>query len=190
MIHVRAFILGSYPIRGFLAWGDGEREALFVDPGGWDPAILATLTEYNLRVTAIVLTHGHWDHTEGLAEAQGQLDAPVYVHADDLRLLQAPVDVVLEGGETIACGRVRWRVIHLPGHTAGSVAYHAEDVVFSGDCLFAGAIGGTPTPAAYDQERRYLHTRLLPLGDAVQVYPAHGPATTLGVERRANPFLR
>jgi glyoxylase-like metal-dependent hydrolase (beta-lactamase superfamily II) len=190
VIHVRAFVLGSYPIRGFLAWGDGSREALFVDPGGWDPAIAETLAEHDLRVSAIALTHGHWDHTEGLAQAQGQLGAPVYLHADDLRLVPIPPDVVLEGGETLCCGRVAWQVLHMPGHTAGSVAYHAEDVLFSGDTLFAGAIGGTPTRAAYDQERRMLQTRLLPLGDAVRVFPAHGPATTLGVERRSNPFLR
>ncbi len=104
-IRVRGFILGSYPIRGFLAWADGGREALFVDPGGWDDAIQQTLRQFGLSVTAILLTHGHWDHTGGLDEMSARLHAPVYAHIEDTRLLAQPPDVSLEGGETISLRR-------------------------------------------------------------------------------------
>lgn len=187
---VRSFILGSYPIRGFLAWGEGDREALFVDPGGWDPAVANTLAALDVRIGAIALTHGHWDHTEGLAEMTAYARAPVYAHADDIRLLSQAPDVMLVGGERFVCGSVAWQVLALPGHTAGSVAYAAGDVVFTGDALFAGAIGGTPNQELYDSTRSGIRTRLFSLGDATRVFPAHGPATTIGIERRYNPFLR
>jgi len=189
-IQVRSFILGSYPIRGFLAWAHGDREAIFIDPGGWDEAILATVREFGLVVKVVVLTHGHWDHTGGLNEMTARLQAPVYAHVDDSRLLANPPDVGLEGGEAIPCGSARWQVLHVPGHTAGSVAYVAGNVVFTGDTLFAGSIGGTPNYVEYERERTGIRRHLLTLGDAVHAYPAHGPATTIGIERRCNPFLR
>jgi hydroxyacylglutathione hydrolase len=189
-LRVMPFILGSYPIRGLLAWAPGEREAVFVDPGGWSEAIAETLAAQELRLTAILLTHGHWDHTEGLETMTARTGAPVYAHADDCRLLAQPPDVLLEGGETVTCGTVSWRVLHTPGHTAGSVCYAAGEVVFTGDTLFAGSIGGTPSADEYARERRRIRDVLFALGDATRAYPAHGPATTIGIERRCNPFLR
>lgn len=190
MMNVRYFTLGYYPIHGFLAWAGDDREALFVDPGGWDEAIPATLDALRLTVSAIVLTHGHGDHTGGMQQAKEQFGAPLYVHAGDLSMLPLRPDVVLEGGETIRCGSADWRVLPVPGHTRGSVAYAAGEAVFTGDTLFAGSIGGTDDLVSYEQERQAIRNMLFPLGDAVRVYPAHGPATTIGVERRYNPFLR
>lgn len=190
MMHVRSFILGYYPIRGFIAWAEGDREALFIDPGGWDASIPATLAALDLTVAAIALTHGHADHTGGLEDAVRQLSAPVYAHAGDLQMLPCRPDAVLEGGEAIRCGSMHWQVLHVPGHTPGSVAYAAQHVVFTGDTLFAGSIGGTADLAHYEQERDSICSTLLPLGDAVRAYPAHGPATLIGIERRCNPFMR
>lgn len=189
-LHVRPFILGSYPIRGFIAWAEGDSDAVFVDPGGWDEAIMALLAEQELTVRAIVLTHGHPDHTEGLEDAVARLGAPVYIHAGDAHLLPRQPDITFDDSAEIRCGAVIWHALHVPGHTAGSTAFAAGDVVFTGDTLFAGAIGGTGTQDAYERERAAIRERLFSLGDATRVYPAHGPATTIGVERRCNPFLR
>jgi glyoxylase-like metal-dependent hydrolase (beta-lactamase superfamily II) len=190
MINVRGFEIGYYPIRGFLAWAEGEREALFVDPGGWDDAIAALLEARGLSITAIALTHGHDDHTGGLEEMVARTAAPVYAPAGDVPMLTRRPDHILEGGACIPCGSLCWRVLAVPGHTAGSTAYAAGDLVFTGDTLFAGSIGGTAQASAYAQERFAIREQLFPLGDATRVYPAHGPATTIGIERRYNPFLR
>ncbi|MHB9024867.1 MAG: MBL fold metallo-hydrolase [Armatimonadota bacterium] len=189
LINVRSFILGSYPIRGFLAWVTGDSQALFVDPGGWDEAIPETLAAHDLTVGAIVLTHGHWDHTGGVAEAASRLQAPVYIHREDASQLDYQPVTLIQGGD-LFCGSLTWRVLPVPGHTAGCLAYAAGDVLFSGDVLFAGSLGGTAGLETHRQEVMGIREQLFPLGDATCVYPAHGPATTIGIERRCNPFLR
>ena len=190
MLNIRAFEIGYYPIRGFLAWEEGDREAVFIDPGGWDEAILDTLQAHGLTLAAILLTHGHDDHTGGLAQMAAHCPAPVHAHAADLPLLKVRPDVVLHGGEAIRCGTRAWQALPVPGHTAGCLAYTADAVVFSGDTLFAGSIGGTRGLPEFEQERFSIRTQLFRLGDATRVYPAHGPATSIGIERRCNPFLR
>jgi len=190
MIDVRSFILGYYPIRGFVAWQAGDREAIFVDPGGWDDAIPALLASLGITVRAILLTHGHPDHTGGMEDMVQRLHAPVYAHTADIAKLPRHPDTLLADGDCIPCGSVAWRALSVPGHTAGCLAFAAEDVVFTGDTLFAGSIGGTAGLTEYEQERASIREQLFPLGDATRVYPAHGPATTIGIERRHNPFLR
>jgi hydroxyacylglutathione hydrolase len=189
MLHVRAFILGYYPIRGFLAWAEGDRAALLVDPGGWDDAITDTLTAEGLSVAAIALTHGHGDHTGGLKEAVAHLHSPVYICADEPGAFASSPETALRDGDVIHVGCLNWRALHVPGHTPGCMAYAAGDVVFTGDALFAGSVGGTSSHETYEQQRTAIRARLFPLGDSVRVYPAHGPASTIGIERRYNPFL-
>jgi glyoxylase-like metal-dependent hydrolase (beta-lactamase superfamily II) len=171
------------------------REALVIDPGDDAERILAVIQRHNLRVTAIVITHTHIDHVGGLRRIHEATGAPVRMHADDLELYR---------------GRFEAQVLHTPGHTQGSVCLYMPSVIpdvrsaavapksaerepgrlFAGDTLFAGSIGRTDLwGGSFETIIRSLKGKVLELPDETTVYPGHGPSTTIGEERQANPFL-
>lgn len=190
-------------------YGDpATREAIVIDPGDQVEDILGILGRHRLKVKAIVLTHGHLDHVGGAAELRRRSGAPVLMHAGDRDLLvhleeqaawlglpppeRPPVDEWLEEGSTLALGPVKLTVIHTPGHTQGSISLWVpeEKKLFSGDTLFRESIGRTDLPGGnYQQLISSLREKLLGLPADVEVLPGHGPATTIGHERRYNPFL-
>lgn len=184
------------------------RTAALIDPGGRVPELLATAERSDLQIQAIWLTHAHIDHVAGVAEAVAATAAPVYLHPDDRPLYDAvaqqgamfglrvaappPPDHPLCAGDTLRLGSLRAQVLHVPGHAPGHVAFWLREqaTVISGDCLFAGSIGRTDLPGgSYATLMDSLHRVLLPLGDETRVLPGHGPETTIGRERRSNPFL-
>lgn len=188
--------------------GDPEtKQAIVVDPGGDAERIVASLVAKELTVTAIVATHAHFDHLVAAEALREQTGAPFYMHDSDKPLLDwyqesgrmflgielgAPpaVDTGAAEGDVLTAGGVRLEVIHTPGHSPGSISLVAPDAVFSGDTLFAGSIGRSDLPGG-DGETLLgvIRSRLLTLDDSVAVYPGHGPATTIGQERRSNPFV-
>jgi hydroxyacylglutathione hydrolase len=175
-----------------------------------DPdAILGLLEHFDIAPVALLLTHGHVDHTGGAGIVQERTGVLVYVHPDDdfltlepRRQLAAlfgagedlPVPSTFEhlrDGTTLDLAGLGFEVLHTPGHTPGHCCFLARDRLFSGDHLFAGSIGRTDLPGGdlptlLDSMRR----KILPLADDVTVYPGHGPSTTMLAERRSNPFLR
>lgn len=183
-------------------------EALVVDPGGDGRRILAMLQEKGVRLKAVINTHGHFDHVGGNLALVEEGGAELWMHPADLPLLRgaaehaavfgcAPIPAspeptrLLEDGEVLEVGTLRLQVIHLPGHSPGSVCLLLDGRLFSGDVLFAGSIGRTDLPGGNQYALMCgLRDRLLVLPDAIEVYPGHGPQTTIGEERRSNPFLR
>ena len=186
-------------------------EAIVVDPGDEAEKVLAGLRRHGLRCTAILNTHAHIDHVganHALREATGarvllhRADLPLY---DNLRVQaewlgglikeppRAEPDGHLSHEDTVSAGAVRASVLHTPGHTPGSVCFRVEDeapLVLTGDTLFAGSIGRTDLWGGdFDQEIASIRQHLLSLDDATRVIPGHGPETTIGWERRQNPFL-
>jgi hydroxyacylglutathione hydrolase len=195
---------------GETARGESARGAtVVIDPGADAPRIAATLSERDLVPTAIWLTHAHFDHLGAVAELREAHAVPVLLHPADAPLYQgtaqqaawfgmrvrAPgaVPVDLRDDERLSLGDHVFSVLHTPGHAPGHVAFYDEaaGVLFSGDALFRGSVGRTDLPycdpAALD---RSLRERLLVLPDATRVLPGHGDETTIGFERRTNPFLR
>jgi hydroxyacylglutathione hydrolase len=179
-------------------------EAVVVDPSGDAAELRLTLARLGARCTAILLTHGHWDHLLGVADLADGTGAPVHMAEGERILLEEPgdftppgvvlrpyvPDVLLSGGETLALAGIDFDVLAVPGHSPAHLAYQADGCLFSGDVLFAGSVGRTDFPGS-DWETLVASIRMLldALPPETVVYPGHGPTTTLGAELARNPFL-
>jgi len=199
-------VLGLFQTNCYLIGCPETREALVLDPGGEVPPILERAQARGLTIRLIVNTHGHYDHIVGNAELARRTGAPLAVHELDAPLLYAPQydfsallglrrepcrpTRLLRDGDTVGVGRLSFRVLHTPGHTPGSICLLGEGLLFSGDTLFHLGVGRTDLPGG-DMEAliRSLEEVLLPLDDGLAVYPGHGPKTTIGYEKKYNPFL-
>jgi len=189
-----------------------DGETVVIDPGGDVPAILRMLAEQKARVREIWLTHGHFDHVGGAAALKEALGASVPVlgpHRNDAWLVEnveeqavffglvdagrgVTPDRWLKEGDTLAVGEAVFTVRHCPGHTPGHVLFIDEEhrIAFVGDVLFAGSIGRTDFPGGdHAALLANIRDKLLSLPDDVRFIPGHGPASTIGRERKSNPFL-
>jgi glyoxylase-like metal-dependent hydrolase (beta-lactamase superfamily II) len=207
MLVVRRAVVGPYAANAYLAACDRTGEAVLVDPGGDLDRILGMCEPGGFRIVRIFCTHGHPDHVAAAAEAKARTGAPVSVHAGDepwirsfeessellgLDPAEPPVvDRLHEHGETFLVGEEEARVVHTPGHSAGSCALHfpRARIVFTGDTLMAGTVGRTDLPGGdLDALISSIRDRLFQLGDDVRFHPGHGAAGVIGEERRLNPF--
>jgi glyoxylase-like metal-dependent hydrolase (beta-lactamase superfamily II) len=209
MLVVRHAVVGPFGMNAWLVACDRTGEAALVDPGDEIPKVLELAAPEGFRVGRIVLTHGHLDHAAFAGEAAAATGAPVQIHAADQALLdRLPWQHAMFGlpppppapaiahhhahGETFRVGDHEATILHVPGHSPGSCAIHfaAGRRLFAGDTLFAGSIGRTDLPGGDGRAIvRSIREVLFPLGDDVVVHSGHGPDTTLGEERRENPFV-
>ena len=202
--------LGALYTNCYIAGCSETREGLIIDPG-FDrdteaEKVLTRVEQHRLEVKYIVNTHGHPDHTAGngiLKEATGapivihELDAPKLTDSSKnlsllfgLHVTSPPADQTLKEGDIIQAGKVQLKVLHTPGHSKGSISLLGDNVVFTGDTLFAGSIGRYDFPDASYKEIMNSLKRLATLPDHLKVYPGHGPTSTIGQEKRSNPFLQ
>jgi hydroxyacylglutathione hydrolase len=198
--------------------GRGQ-EAVVIDMPPDPKGVVSLMHKHDVRVAAVLATHGHIDHVGGMGQAVRELNekAPVHIHDDDRHMLLDPVgtsgqfgqvlaqegidvrppEVIesLDHGQKVSGGGMTFTAIHTPGHTKGSVCFLLEiegeaPVLFSGDHLFRGSIGRTDLPGgSLDELMWSMKERILPLDDEIRVLPGHGPTTTIGQERATNPFL-
>jgi glyoxylase-like metal-dependent hydrolase (beta-lactamase superfamily II) len=196
---------------GFVVGCERTHEGVIIDPGDEVDGLLASIRDHALQIKCILLTHAHIDHITGVAAAKDAVDAPVYLHKDDLFLYdsveqqgamfgfkvrrQPPIDVFYDLSP-IDFGGYEVRVHHTPGHCPGGVCLQigpkgaAGNDLFVGDTLFAGSIGRTDLPGGdYETLLRSITGVLFPLGDDSIVHPGHGPDSTIGRERKTNPFV-
>jgi glyoxylase-like metal-dependent hydrolase (beta-lactamase superfamily II) len=197
---------------GFVLGCETTREGVIIDPGDEVRELLEIVERERLAIQYILLTHAHVDHITGVGRAKAALGAPICLHRDDLFLYesvvqiglsfglrvdeQPPVDRFFDGPGPWRFGNYEALVLHTPGHCPGGVSFQVGRVgiggrqLFVGDTLFAGSIGRTDLPGGdYETLMRSIKEVLIPIGDTAEVFPGHGPSTTIGRERRTNPFL-
>lgn len=201
-------VVGALGVNCFVLGCEATGQGVVVDPGDEVDRILAQVQQRGLSISAIINTHGHFDHVGGNRQLTQATGAPLYIHQADVPLLERVAktagmyglpgenspqpDRLLEDGMQIEFGTHRLQVIHTPGHTQGGCCLYleAENKLIAGDTLFADGVGRTDLPGGSHQQLvASIKTRLFTLPDQVQVYPGHGPTTTIGHEKRHNPYL-
>lgn len=203
---IQTFVLGEVSTNCYLIYHQGTREAVVVDPADNGAYILNKCREIEVKPTAILLTHGHFDHILAVKDICRAFPCKVYAGREEDRLLQdsslnlsgsmgseqmcVEADVLVKDGDILSLVGFDWQVLETPGHTAGSVCYYieSEQVLISGDTLFANSLGRTDLPTG-DMRAiiRSIKEKLLSLPERVMVYPGHGEVTTIEHEKRYNP---
>lgn len=205
-LKVHTFPVGPLDVNCYLVHLAGSSETIAIDPGGNGEMLLHWLQAHDLKLMAILNTHGHGDHIGAVDFLCAQTGAKFYLHRADVPMLHDPTqnlsvyfsasvtakepDDYLEDGEDLQVAHMTLHVLHTPGHSPGGVCLYCAPYLFSGDSLFQGAIGRTDFPqGSLSKLLQSLHDKVLPLPAETQVLPGHGPATTLEIERRENPYL-
>jgi len=201
---LRKLVLGELATNCYIVGSETTREGMVIDPADEAEVIMETVRSLGLKIKYIVLTHSHPDHFAALADVKKATDADVLVHQADADILEMPpivffgatypqpppADRQLEDGDTIELGELKFKVSHTPGHTPGGICLLVDNILFSGDTLFNQGIGRTDFPGgSMEKMMDSLHQKVLTLPDKTIVYSGHGPATTIGDEKRSNPFL-
>lgn len=200
--------VGPLQTNAFVVGCPSKKECVVIDPGDEARRLVLLAEAKDLAVTKVLLTHGHVDHVGGVGAVKSKTGAEVWMHEADLPMYETCVvqarmfginateppalDGHLNDGDTIAIGELEAKVIGTPGHTQGGVSFYLEEqgVVFAGDTLFQGSIGRTDLPGgSMEVLMDSIHQRLLTLPEDTRVYCGHGPATTVGQEKRSNPFV-
>ena len=188
--------VGPYMSNCYIAGSDASQEGIIIDPGAEPEKILGIVADLGLTIQLIVATHGHIDHVGGVNRIKERTCAPFAMHeAETIKggvfEKSPPVDRPLKHGDIIKAGDIQFEVRHTPGHSPGGIVLVGEGVVFSGDTLFQFSIGRTDFPGgSYEQLMTSIFDHLMVLPDDTPVYSGHGPDTTIGMERKVNPFVR
>ena len=202
---LQSLVVGPIMANCFIIGCEKTRKAAVIDPGDDSSRILMKLAEHKLTVEYIINTHGHFDHVGANRKLKEATGAKLIIHALDQSMLKVlsetsaafglsvenspPPDQTVQDGDIIQFGEIILTVLHTPGHTPGGISLHTDGVVFVGDTLFAGSIGRTDFPGGdFNTLISSIRNKLYSLGDQVIVYTGHGPETTIGREKRSNPF--
>jgi hydroxyacylglutathione hydrolase len=204
----KGLTVGLLEVNCYILGDEETKEAVVIDPGGDEDEILEVLNHNQFQLKLIIDTHGHFDHVDANQPLKEATGAKIAIHEADAQMLDQPSaeamfftgnrvrlsqpDILLKEGDVLTFGSYRLRVLHTPGHTPGGISLLLEDhtYVYVGDLLFAGSIGRTDFPGGdFDALINAVRTKIFPLGDNYIVYPGHGPVTTVGQERKYNPFF-
>jgi glyoxylase-like metal-dependent hydrolase (beta-lactamase superfamily II) len=181
----RHFRLDINEANVFVVGCEATKEALLVDVGDLDPRIEDFLEEHTLRLTTIFITHDHYDHTGGLGRVVAEHDVKV-IRGNRGAAYQ---NHMASHGDEVRVGNLAGKVLAVPGHTPDSLCLVLPGMVFTGDALFAGSVGGTSSPSHAREQLTALRKHVLSLPDDYEIHTGHGPSSTVGIERNYNPFF-
>ena len=204
----RALEIMPFGTNCYLVASHQTRDGMVIDPAGDGATIMDNIEELRLKIRLVVVTHTHRDHVGAIRPIVESTRARLAVHTAEAPMLRGftqknlndfapgmevppPPDMLLKDGDTLTIGDLKFQVLHTPGHSVGGICVAGYGVVFSGDTLFNMGIGRIDGPGGdYNQLISSIRSKLLVLPDQTVVLPGHGPRTTIGSERRGNPFLR
>lgn len=199
---IEILVLGQLGTNCYLVWDEETMEVIIIDPADEGTFIIQRLLDLNLKPRLIIATHGHFDHILAATHLKLTLEIPFLMHEKDLFLLQRTqatakhflhfqtdppptIDKYLKEGDEVAFGQEKLKVLETPGHSPGSISLYSPGILFSGDTLFASAIGRTDfTYGSYESLLSSIKEKLLKLPNETKVYPGHGRQTTIGAEKR------
>lgn len=207
MLKIETITVGAFAMNSYLLYDENSKSAGFIDPGMEAKRLINRVEELNLSLKYIINTHAHIDHIAEAGVVQEHFDVDFYLHSEEQPLVDAipeqanmfgiPTGLIpkitkyVEDGDEIQLGEFRATILHTPGHSPGSVSIKWGEEVFVGDCLFMDSIGRTDLyKGNYEQLLQSIRSKLLVLPESTIVYSGHGPATTIGREKKHNPFLQ
>jgi hydroxyacylglutathione hydrolase len=200
---IKNLVVGHLESNCFIIADERTKEAILIDPGDEPDRILDLLTKNNLKLKYIVCTHAHFDHVGAIPELKTETGARILIHYDELDIYkhtreQAAIlwgfeleplpepDMLVSEGDELEVGGLKFRILHTPGHSPGSICLYGEGIVITGDTLFAGTVGRTDLFGGNVQKLKSSFRKLMALADEVRVFPGHGPQSTIGKERTDN----
>ena len=196
---IKAIPAGIYDANCYIVMDEKTKDAVVLDPGGDGEMLERAIKDMKANVKRILLTHGHMDHVGGVEYLSDKLNVPFYISKIDEEYMEKDNYVFgsirnangyLEDGNALSFGSLNIKVIATPGHTKGGLCFLIEDKLFTGDTLFQGSIGRTDfIEGSFPEIIDSIKTKLLPLGDEIEVYPGHGPKSSIGYEKGYNMYL-
>ena len=203
---LETLIVGALQVNCYILGSEATKEVVVIDPGSNGDKIMQLIDEMGLKLKYIINTHAHFDHIGGNAALQSKTGAKIIIHEEDSILLDKlrkqadvfgyevtpspPADILVKEGDTIEFGDMKLDVIHTPGHTPGGISLKVDNIIFTGDTLFNNSIGRTDLPGGSFEHIIYsIKEKLFCFDDGVKVYPGHGEDTTIGNEKKYNPYF-